>query len=126
MENIFLAIIALNALITAMIVGGLALGMLLINRKLNQLETEVQNDVMPKLREFTRLARKVADATADTRRRITRVDAQLTARADRLHHALGGTLDRVAGAAEEAADAAGELESEADAEEATAAARSVR
>jgi hypothetical protein len=121
MENVFLAIIALNALITAMIVAGLALGMRLVNRKLDELETEVQHDVMPKLREFTDVARKAADVAAEARRRVTRVDATLTARAERVHHALGGTLERVAGVAE----AASELDAEAEAD-AEAAARSVR
>ena len=125
MENVFLAVIALNALLSAVIVGGLAFGMRLVNRKLDQLETEVQQEVMPKLREFTGLARKVADVTAETRRRVSRVDARVSARADSVHRALGGTLDRVADAAEEAADVAGELESEADTQAPTAA-RSVR
>jgi hypothetical protein len=114
MENLFLAIIAFNALLSAVIVGGLAFGMRVVNRKLDELETEVQQDVMPKIEEFVHVARKVADATADARRRMRHADAIVTARAHQVERLLGGTLDRVAGVAEQAAGFAGDLEADAD------------
>jgi phage-related minor tail protein len=91
--------------------------MRLVNRKLDDLEAEVEQDVMPKLQEFVRLARQVADATADARRRVTRVGTQVTARAEQVHQLLGGTLERVAGVTEQAADFAGQAEEVEDDEE---------
>lgn len=114
MENLFLAIIALNALLSAAIVGGIAFGMRLVNRKLDDLEAEVEQDVMPKLQEFVQVARKVADATADARRRVRRADAVVTVRAEQVQRLVGGTLDRVAAAAESAAGFGGELDVEDD------------
>ena len=103
MENLFLAIIAVNALLSAVIVGGLLFGMRQVNKRLDLLEAEVDREVMPKLQEFVAMARKIADAAADARRRVGRADAVVTERADRVHAVLGGTLDRVAGVAETAA-----------------------
>jgi hypothetical protein len=117
MENLFLAIIAFNALLSAVIVGGLAFGMRMVNRKLDDLETEVEQEVMPKLQEFVQMARKIADATADARRRVARADAVVTARGEQVQRLVGGTLDRVAGVAEQAAGFAGEVELETDDEE---------
>jgi hypothetical protein len=114
MENLFLAIIALNALLSAAIVGGLAFGMRVVNRKLDDLEAEVEQDVMPKLQAFVQVARKVADATADARRRVRRADAVVTARAQQVQRLVGGTLDRVAGAAESVAGFGVEMDVEDD------------
>jgi hypothetical protein len=117
MENLFLGIIAFNALLSVVIVGGLAYGMRLVNRKLDDLETEVEQDVLPKLHEFTEMARQVAEATADARRRVTRAGATVTARAEQVHRLVGGTLERVAGVAEQAAGFAGQVELEDEDEE---------
>ena len=103
MENLFLAIIALNALLSAVIVGGLLFGMRQVNKRLDLLEAEVDREVMPKLQEFVGIARKIADAAADARRRVHRADSVVTARADQVHAILGGTLDRVSDVAETAA-----------------------
>jgi hypothetical protein len=112
MEHLFLAIIAFNGLLSAVIVAGLYYGMRLVNRRIDGLEAEVEKDVLPKLQEFAELARRVAEATADARRRVSRADAALTARADQVHRLLGGALDRVTDVAEQAAGYAGQLESE--------------
>jgi hypothetical protein len=117
MENLFLAIIAFNALLSAVIVGALAYGMRLVNRKLDDLETEVEQEVLPKLQEFQEMIRQVADATADARRRVTQAGATVTARAEQVHRLLGGTLERVAGVAEQAAGFAGQVEREDEAAE---------
>lgn len=114
MENLFLAIIAFNALLSAAIVGGLAFGMRLVNRKLDDLEAEVEQVVMPKLQEFLQVARKVADATADARRRVRRADAVVTARAEQVQRLVGGTLDRVATAAESVTGFGAEMDVEDD------------
>ncbi len=114
MENLFLAIIAFNGLLSAVIVGGLFYGMRIVNRRIDGLEAEVEKDVLPKLHEFVEVARRVADATADARRRVARADATVTARAEQVHQLLGGTLERVAGVAEQAAGYAGHLETEAE------------
>jgi hypothetical protein len=103
MENLFLAIIALNALLSAGIVAGLLFGMRQLNKRLDQLENEVDREVMPKLQEFVAVSRKIADAAAEARRRVSRADAAVTARADRVHAVLGGTLDRASDVAEAAA-----------------------
>jgi hypothetical protein len=108
MENLFLAVIAFNALLSLAIVGGLAFGMRLVNRKLDDLEAEVEREVMPKLQELVHVARKVADSAADARRRVGRADAVVTARAAHVQRLVGGTLDRVADAAETAASFTGE------------------
>jgi hypothetical protein len=112
MENLFLAVIAFNALLSVAIVGGLAFGMRLVNRKLDDLEAEVERDVMPKLQELVHVARKVADAAADARRRVSRADAVVTARAAHVERLVGGTLDRVADVAETAAGFAGQMDVE--------------
>jgi hypothetical protein len=114
MENLFLAIIAFNALLSAVIVGGLAFGMRLVNRKLDDLEAQVEQDVMPKLKELVHVARKVADATADARRRVRDADVVVTARAAQAHSLIGGTLDRMSDAAESVAGFAGQMDSEDD------------
>jgi hypothetical protein len=114
MENLFLAIIAFNALLSAAIVGGLAFGMRVVNRKLDDLEAEVEQDVMPKLQAFVQVARKVADATADARRRVRRADVVVIARAEQVQRLVGGTLDRVAGAAESVAGFGVEMDVEDD------------
>jgi len=121
MENLFLAIIAFNALLSAVIVGGLAFGMRMVNRKLDHLETEVEQEVLPKLQEFVQVARKIAAATADARQRVARADAVVTTRAEQVQRLVGGTLERVAGVAEQAASFAGQAELEADEEELEAA-----
>ena len=112
MENLFLAVIAVNALITAVIVGGLAYGVRQVNRKLDDLESEVDREVMPKLQEFARVAHQVAEAAADARRRVSRAGAVVSARAEQVHRLVGGTLERVAGVAEQAAGLAGQVELE--------------
>jgi uncharacterized phage infection (PIP) family protein YhgE len=114
MENLFLAVIAFNALLSAAIVGGLAFGMRLVNRKLDDLEAEVEQDVMPKLQELVHVARKVAEATADARRRVSDADAVVTARAAQVQSLVGGTLDRVSDAAESVAGFAGQMDAEDD------------
>ena len=110
METLFLAIIAFNALLSAAIVGGLAFGMRLVNRKLDHLEAEFEQDVMPKLQELVDVARKVAVATADARVRVSRADAVVTARAAQVQRLVGGTLDRVSDAAESVAGFAGQMD----------------
>lgn len=104
MENVFLGIIALNALLSAAIIGGLAFGMRLLSRRLDDLEGEVEKDVLPRLREFTDVARKAADAAADARRRAVHVDVQVTKKTDHVGRLVGGTLDQVSGLVEDAAD----------------------
>jgi hypothetical protein len=121
MENLFLAIIAFNALLSAVIVGGLAYGMRLVNRKLDQLETEVDRDVMPKLQELSQVANRVAEAAADAHRRVAHAGDVVTARAEQVHRLLGGTLERVADVAEQAAGFAGQAELEDEQTEAEAA-----
>lgn len=118
MENLFLGIIALNALLSVVIVGGLAFGMRIVNRKLDELEAEVEQDVVPRLQEFARVAQQVADATADARRRVRRADEAVTARTEQVQRVVGGTLDRVAGVAEQAAGYAGALAAPGDEDEA--------
>ena len=103
MENLFLAIIAVNALLSAVIGGGLLFGMRQVHKRLDLLESEVNREVMPKLQEFVALSRKIADAAMDARRRVSRADVIVTAQADRAHAVLGGTLDRVSDVAETAA-----------------------
>jgi hypothetical protein len=103
MENLFLAIIAVNALLSAGIVAGLLYGMRQVNKRLDLLEEEVDREVMPKLQEFVAVSRKIADAAAEARRRVSRADAAVTARADQVHAVLGGTLDRASDVAEAAA-----------------------
>ncbi|HEY7510901.1 MAG TPA: hypothetical protein VIG50_11645 [Vicinamibacteria bacterium] len=116
MENLFLAIIAVNALLGAIIMGGLLFGMRQVNKRLDLLEAEVDREVMPKLQEFVALSRRIADAAADARRRVTRADAVVTARADQVHALVGGTLDRVSGVAETAAAYTGRFALEGDEE----------
>lgn len=103
MENLFLAIIAVNALLSAVIVGGLLFGMRQVHKRLDLLEAEVDREVLPKLQEFVALSRKIADSAMEARRRVTRADAVVTAQSDRAHAILGGTLDRVSDVAETAA-----------------------
>jgi hypothetical protein len=112
MENLFLAVIAFNALLSAVIVGGLAYGMRLVNRKLDALEAEVDQEVMPKLQEFSEVARRVAAATADAHRRVAEAGETVTARMEQAHRLVGGTLERVADVAEQAAGFAGQVELE--------------
>ncbi|HVR71183.1 MAG TPA: hypothetical protein VMT87_10100 [Vicinamibacteria bacterium] len=114
MENLFLAIIAFNGLLSAVIVGGLLYGMRVVNRRIDGLEAEVEKDVLPRLQELAQVARTVAEATADARRRVGRADAAATARVEQIHSLLGGTLDSVTGVAEQAAGYVGELEAEAE------------
>lgn len=117
MENLFLAVIAFNGLITAVIVGGLAYAFRQVNRKLDDLEGEVDREVLPKLQEFARVAHQMAEATADARRRVVRAGAVVSARAEQVHQLLGGTLERVAGVAEQAAGFAGQIELDEEEEE---------
>ena len=112
MENLFLAVIAVNALITAVIVGALAYGFRQVNRKLDDLESEVDREVMPKLQEFARVAHQMAEATADARKRVYRAGVVVSAHAEQVHRLVGGTLERVAGVAEQAAGFAGQVELE--------------
>ena len=123
MENLFLAVIAFNALLSVVIVGGLAYGMRLVNRKLDDLEAEVEQQVLPKLQEFTQIARRVANASADARQRVAHAEVVVTARTEQVERLLGGTLERVAGVAEQAASFAGGVELESDEEEELEAAR---
>jgi hypothetical protein len=117
MENLFLAVIAFNALITAVIVGGLAYGFRQVNRKLDDLESQVDREVMPKLQEFARVAHQMAEAAADARRRVSRAGVVVSERAEQVHRLVGGTLERVAGVAEQAAGFAGQVELEDEAPE---------
>src|SRR5688500_14914579 len=114
MENLFLAIIAVNALMSAVIVGGLLFGIRQVHKRLDLLETEVDREVLPKLQEFVALSRKIADGAMEARRRVTRADAVVTAQSDRVHAILGGTLDRVSGVAETAAAYTGRFALEGD------------
>jgi hypothetical protein len=116
MENLFLAIIAVNALMSAVIVGGLLFGMRQVHKRLDLLETEVDREVLPKLQEFVALSRKIADGAMEARRRVTRADAAVTAQSDRVHAILGGTLDRVSSVAETAAAYTGRFALEGDEE----------
>jgi hypothetical protein len=116
MENLFLAIIAVNALMSAVIVGGLLFGMRQVHKRLDLLETEVDREVLPKLQEFVALSRKIADGAMEARRRVTRADAAVTTQSDRVHAILGGTLDRVSAVAETAAAYTGRFALEGDEE----------
>jgi hypothetical protein len=104
MENVFLAVIAFNALLSLVIVGGIAFGMRLVNRKLDDLEADVEGEVLPKLRDLTTVAGRVAEATADARRRALRVEARLAGRTQKAGRLVGGTLDQVTGVMEDVAD----------------------
>ena len=116
MENLFLAIIAVNAVLSAVIVGGLLFGMRQVHKRLDLLEAEVDREVMPKLQEFVALSRRIADAAMEARRRVSRADAIVTAQSDRAHALLGGTLDRVSDVAETAATYTGRFALPADEE----------
>ncbi|HEY7410958.1 MAG TPA: hypothetical protein VII13_09465 [Vicinamibacteria bacterium] len=98
--KIFLAVIALGALLQAVLVAGLAFGARALRGRLGDLEDLVEREVMTRLHEAAGVAAQVADASEAALDEATRIAEVVAESATRISTALGDVADRVGGAAE--------------------------
>ncbi len=109
MENetllkVFLAVIALGALLQAAVVAALAVGARFLKQKIAVLEEAVEQEVLPRLDSLAELAGRIVEVSGDALGEAERITESVTQGATRLGDTIGAVADRVAGVAGAAVD----------------------
>jgi len=100
---VFLAVIALTALLQAGVVGALAFAIRMGRRRMQEAEERFEATVVPRIREAARLTSTAADLSEKILRQARRVDALLAETSRKAERHLDQAAVRFEGAVERAA-----------------------
>lgn len=101
--TVFLAVIALTALLQAAFVGAMAFGLRIGRRRLEEAEERLEATLVPRIREAARLTSAAADLSEKSLIQARRVDALLAETSRKAERHLDQAAVRFEGAVEKAA-----------------------
>ena len=103
--QVFLAVIALSALLQALFVAGLAIGMGKAADQVDAFADDYDNKLLPLTTKLGTLAHGLADASDTAVGQARRVELRISSLADQIGRAVEGAADRVEETVSDGADA---------------------